>query len=121
MFLSFFLFQTSPAGTVEVTLDTDKGTLSFADLETSHGNYGVAFSNLKGISLRPAFSLYSADDSITLLTGKKCFVYMHIYIQELKCIVCKYSFAYLFLYKIVVVLLNMYIRMYIDTYVYKHS
>lgn len=54
---------------MEVILDTDKGTLSFTDLETSHGSYGVAFSNLKGISLRPAFSLYSADDSITLLAG----------------------------------------------------
>lgn len=52
-----------------MTLDTNEGTLSFADLEVAHGNYGVAFTGLKGIILRPAFSLYSIDNSITILSG----------------------------------------------------
>lgn len=53
-----------------MTLDTNEGTLSFADLEVTHGNYGVAFTGLKGFILRPAFSLYSIDNSITILSGQ---------------------------------------------------
>ena len=58
-----------PAGTIEVVLDTDEGTLSFRDLESSYDSYGVAFRDLKGLCLRPAFSLYSADTSVSILAG----------------------------------------------------
>ena len=60
----------SRTGTIEVTLDTDEGTLSFSDLDANHGNFGVAFNTLKGVSLSPAFSLYSVENSITILSGK---------------------------------------------------
>ena len=59
----------STSGTVEVTLDTYQGTLSYTDLDTAHGNYGVAFNGLKGLILIPAVSLFSADNSVTLATG----------------------------------------------------
>ena len=62
----------SRSGVIEVTLDTDKGTLSFNDRDHSHGNYGIAFTGLNnGLTLFPAFSLYSAEDSITVLPGPR--------------------------------------------------
>ena len=62
----------SRSGVIEVTLDTDKGTLSFNDRDHRDGNYGIAFTGLNnGLCLFPAFSLYSADDSITVLPGPR--------------------------------------------------
>lgn len=66
----------SRTGTIEVSLDTDEGTLSFSDLDANHGNFGVAFNSLKGVSLSPAFSLYSVENSITILSGKSMGIVM---------------------------------------------
>jgi SPRY domain len=82
----------SRTGTIEVTLDTDEGTLSFSDLDANHGNFGVAFNTLKGVSLSPAFSLYSVENSITILTGEGIVVLnftclsMHVYVTLPVCV-----------------------------------
>ena len=70
-------FSLSIVGTIEVTLDTYQGTLSFTDLDTTHGNYGVAFNGLKGLVLVPAFSLFSADNSVTLAAGLENLLYYY--------------------------------------------
>lgn len=58
-------------GIVEITLDTDQGSLLFREV-SSDGEINsepVGFQNLKGIVVAPAFSLYSPGDCIAIMNS----------------------------------------------------
>lgn len=58
--------------TVEVTLDTNKGTIYFAEISTDGSGQviePVGFENVRGVVVFPAFSLYSPGDCISILTS----------------------------------------------------
>jgi hypothetical protein len=62
----------SVGSTVEVTLDTNKGTLTFTELNIDGSSAviePVGFENVRGVVVYPAFSLYSPGDCISIFTN----------------------------------------------------
>ena len=57
---------------IELTLDSNAGTLSFCDLTSDRppdNNNPLFFDSLKGITVHPAFSLYAPGECISIITS----------------------------------------------------
>ena len=56
---------------IEITLDSNAGTLSFLDLtsDSPDDSNSLSFDSLKGMTVHPAFSLYAPGECISLITS----------------------------------------------------